>query len=110
MVFERACYNLKALNEAADKVKAITWSVNRKDQHFAKYMEIEKVFQFAADNVNSWLFDPDIELKQYRNMAYNYKGFKKSELDGELNRIKRYICNELNGILSMIRSGEVDYI
>lgn len=109
MEFNRAVYSLSKLTEAADMVKAINWNVQRKNEHFAKYMEIEKVFRFAADNINRWLFDPDFELKEYRQAAYNYKAYKADELNVMLRRRKHYICNELNAILSMIRSGEVDY-
>lgn len=109
MEMERACYSVSALNETADRVKAIDWHVNRKNEHFAKCTEIEKVFAFAADNLNRFLFDPEIELKDYRRMSYDFKSYKKTDLDQELNRLHRFIGNELNAILAMIRSGEVDY-
>lgn len=105
----RAVYSLSKLTEAADMVKAINWNVQRKNEHFAKYMEIEKVFRFAADNINRWLFDPDFELKEYRQAAYNYKAYKAEELNKMLRRQHRYICNELNAILTAINSGEVDH-
>lgn len=109
MKIARACYSVSKLKAAADMVKAINWSVNRKNEHFAKYTEIAKVFEFAAVNLNRWLFDPEIELKEYRNAAFNYKAYKAEELNKMLRRQYRYICNELNGILTAINNGEVDY-
>lgn len=108
MEYVKACYSMAKLNEAADMVKSIDKTVKRKNEHFAKCIELEKVFQFAADNINRWLFDPDIELKEYKAASYNYKAFTKQKLDQMFNQEYRYICNELNGILTMIHSGEVD--
>lgn len=109
MEIAKACYSVSKLRSAANMVKAINWNVKRKNEHFAKYAEIERVFQYCADYLNRWLFDPDIELKQYRNAAFNYKAYTMEELNSMLRQEKRYICNELNGILTMINSGEVDY-
>ena len=109
MEIAKACYSVSKLKAAADMVKAINWSVNRKNEHFAKYTEIAKVFEFAAVNLNRWLFDPEIELKEYRSAAFNYKAYKAEELNKMLRRQYRYICNELNGILTAINNGEVDY-
>lgn len=110
MEFTKACYSVSKLNAAADMVKATNWHVQRKNEHFAKYTEIAKVYQYAADNLNRWLFDPEIELKEYRQAAYNYKAHTAEELNKMLQRQYRYICNELNDILTAIRSGEVDHI
>ena len=109
MKFQKACYSISKLNEAADMVKEITWSVKKKNEHFAKYMEIEKVFAFASEHVNRFLFDPDIELCEYRKAAYYCGEYTAEQLNAMLHRAHRYICNELNDILSSIRSGEVDY-
>ena len=109
MKFEKACYSMAALNKAAGMVKAINWSVKRKNEHFAKWSEIEKVYNFCSENLNRFLFDPDIELKEYRQAAYNYKAYKAEELNSLLRQKYRYITNELNSILTSIRSGEVNY-
>lgn len=109
MEIAKACYSVSKLRTAADMVKAINWSVKRKNEHFAKYMEIAKVYQYASDNLNRWLFDPEIELKEYRQAAYNHKAYKAEELNKILRRQYRYICNELNAILTAINSGEVDH-
>lgn len=109
MEIAKACYSVSKLRAAVDMVKAINWSVKRKNEHFAKYMEIAKVYQYASDNLNRWLFDPEIELKEYRQAAYNHKAYKAEELNKMLRRQYRYICNELNAILTAINSGEVDH-
>jgi hypothetical protein len=105
-----ACYDMLKWSQAVEMVKAVKWSVSRKNQHFAKCMEIEKVFQFAAENLNWFLFNPEYELKTYRNMAYNFKAFKAETLNSELNRVKRFIYNELNDIRAMVENQEVDSI
>lgn len=109
MKLERACYSVAALNKAAEMVNAINWTVKRKNEHFSKFMEIEKVYNFCSENLNRFLFDPDIELKEYRQAAYNYKAYKAEELNSLLRQKYRYITNELNSILTSIRSGEVNY-
>lgn len=81
MEIAKACYSVSKLRAAADMVKAINWSVKRKNEHFAKYAEIAKVYQYAIDNLNRWLFDPEIELKEYRQAAYNHKAYKAEELN-----------------------------
>lgn len=108
MDFEKACYSMSALETAADMVKSIKWSARRKDEHFAKWNEVEKVYSYARDHINRFLFNPDIELRNYRNAAYYHKNYTKAELDSMLNMAHRHICNELNDILKMIRCGEVD--
>ena len=109
MEIAKACYSVSKLKAAADMVKAINWSVKRKNEHFAKCAEIEKVYQYASDHLNRFLFDPEIELSEYRKAAYNYKAYTAEELNGILSRKYRYICNELNGILTDINSGEVNH-
>ena len=108
MEIARACYSVSKLKAATDMVKAVNWNVNRKNEHFSKYMEIAKVFEFASVNLNRWLFDPEIELKEYRDAVFNYKAYKAAELNEMLRRNYRYIANELNDILKSINNGEVD--
>lgn len=109
MNIPRACYSLSKLNETVKMVKSVTWEAKTKKEHFAKWAEIEKVFQFASDNLNRFLFDPEIELKDYRRAAYSYQNYSKSELDEMLRFEHRYIANELNAIKRSIDLGEVDY-
>lgn len=108
MTATRACYSIPALRECARRIKAINWTVKHKNEHFAKCNEIEEVYQFAADYINSFLFDPDYELKHYRNMAYNFKNYTGKELNSALNQARLYICREITGIMTMISNGEVD--
>lgn len=110
MEFTKACYSVSKLNTAADMVKAVNWNVQRKNEHFAKYTEIAKVYQYAADHLNRWLFDPEIELKEYRNAAFHSKEYSKKELDQMLRQKYLYICGELNSIRTMIAADEVDHI
>jgi hypothetical protein len=108
MKFERACYSVSKLNKCANMIRATNWTVSRKNEHFAKCWEINEIFQYAADNINRWLFDPEIELKEYRRAAFDYKEYTKKELDSMLRLEYRFICSELNDIKAAIVTGEVD--
>lgn len=90
-------------------VNEVNWEVKHKNEHFAKCAEIRKICEFAEAHVNQILFDPDFVLDKYQRMAYNFKNYKKSELGQELRTVRRYICNELDGILQLVRTGEVDW-
>lgn len=108
MKTERMCYSIPALRECSKRIKAINWTVKHKNEHFAKCNEIAEVYQFAADHINEFLFDPTYELRDYRNMAYNFKNYTTKELNSRLNHAKLYICREINSIMNAILCGEVD--
>lgn len=110
MEFTRACYSISKLNNAANMIKEFNITAKRKNEHFAKYQELEKIFEYAALHLNTWLFDPYIELKEYRNASYNFKNYTKKELDNMLKHKVTYFKNECNAIMSAIRIGEVDSI
>lgn len=92
-------------------VKAVSWAeVRRKNAHFAKAAEIRPIAEYFAEHINRWLIDPDAKhdpFHDYFNAAYNYKNYTNKELNDMLKVCYRLIANELNGILTMIRTGEV---
>lgn len=110
MKYERATYSRSAVNTAARMVKSINWTCKRKNEYFALYMELEKIYTYCCDHVNKWLFDPDGDLKALRLASYDYKNYNKSEIDSMLQAARRHVSNELNEIWQLINSGEVNVI
>lgn len=47
MKLERACYSVAALNKAAEMVKAINWTVKRKNEHFQNSWRLKKYITFV---------------------------------------------------------------
>ena len=109
---EKATYSMTALQTCADMVKAVSWAeVRRKNQHFAKAMEIKPIAEYFRDNINWWLIDPEAKYDPfhiYFNAAYEFKAYTNKELNAMLKGCYRLVTNELNAILTMIRAGEVN--
>lgn len=103
---EVATYSYSALQKCADAVKATSWTVSRKAEHFSKCFEVQKVFWFCQERTDCLLFDPDFSPWHDYLKAVERKAGKK-ELDARLRECYRYLCRELNGILTMMRTGEV---
>ena len=109
MVSEKATYSNSAINEAIRRVKAINWTVSRKNHHFAKATELKAVFEYCNNNINRWLFDPDFwPMRDYFRAAYDYKQYTKKELDSLENSVKRFLQSELTSIHNMMITGEVN--
>ena len=106
---DKATYSYSALQKCADAVKATTWTVGRKAEHFSKCFEVQRVFWFCQERTDCLLFDPDFSPWRDYLKAVERKVGKK-ELDAWLRECYRYICRELNGILTLMRTGEVNAI
>lgn len=106
---DKATYSYSALQKCADAVKATTWTVGRKAEHFSKCFEVQRVFWFCQERTDCLLFDPDFSpWRDYLKAVEREAG--KKELDAWLRECYRYICRELNGILTLMRTGEVNAI
>lgn len=104
-----ATYSYSALQKCADAVKATSWTVGRKAEHFGKCFEVQKVFALCFKKTDCMLFDPDFSpWRDYRKAVERKAG--KKELDARLRECHRFLCRELNGILTMMRAGEVRMI
>lgn len=110
MTFTRACYSVFALNKAYQDAKAINITVTKKTEHFPKWQEVKAVYTFCEENINRWLFDPDGDLKKYREMAYNHKEYKKTDIDAELRRCVNHLLLELESIIRSVNAGDVDSV
>ena len=106
---DKATYSYSALQKCADAVKATTWTVDRKAEHFSKCFEVQRVFWFCQERTDCLLFDPDFSPWRDYLKAVERKDSKK-ELDARLRECRNYICRELNGILTLMRTGEVNAI
>lgn len=106
MKTETAIYSYSALQECADAVKATSWAVGRKAEHFGKCFEVQKVFALCFKKTDCMLFDPGFSPWYDYLKAVDRKDSKK-ELDARLRECHRFLCRELNGILTMMRAGEV---
>lgn len=99
-------YSRAELNVCAVKVKEYIhkWKGHKmkKAEFFTRACDLAKCYDYAASNLNDFLFAGSNHMKEFLNAAYDCKRFKISELETyEKNAIK-FICNELNDILAMI--------
>lgn len=109
MNVNRMCYSYSALYKCADAVKATTWTVRRSAEHFSKCFEIKKVFELCYAETRCLLFDPDFS-PWYDYMKAVERKYTKKELDRKLRACYLFLANELNAILSDMRSGEVNSV
>ena len=106
---QRACYSYSALTHCADAVKATNWTVRRSAEHFSKCFEVKKLFDLCYDETHCMLFDADFSPWADYMKAVERK-YTKKELDRKLRACYLFLANELNAILSDMRSGEVDSV
>lgn len=108
MEFEKAIYSYSAMDIAISMCKSLNVTVSRKNQHFAKAMELKELYSFCENNINSMLFEFDCTpIKEYFNASYNFKNYKKSELDNLLKQAKNYLKRELHSIYNDMVRGEL---
>lgn len=111
MDIPKMTYSYSAVMECISLVKKQTWTVSRKNQHFAKSLELQKVFDFCYEKTRCLLFsDGWNDLDIYRKHSYDYKNFTKKELDKELQALKRFLQGELTSIYNLMQNGEVNVI
>lgn len=108
MKFEKACYSMSLLMECIEDTKRFTMTVTRKNQYFAKYMELNAIYE-KAEKLNSILFDAEYYLKDFRNASHNYKVWSKKELHEMMKIAVRHLQWELTSIYNDIQKGELDY-
>lgn len=104
-----ATYSYAALQKCADAVKTTSWTVSRKAEHFSKCFEVRRLFWYCQERADCLLFEPDFSPWRDYLKAVERKASKK-ELDACLQVCYRYLCRELNGILTLMRTGEVNAV
>lgn len=115
LTFTRATYSQSALHECADKIKSASWTVKQKREHVEKcYGEVKQIFLFCFEKTGCLLFDTEYSpWKDYSRLLCNnevYKSHTKKEMDAALRQCYLFLAREINGILTMVRTGEVDCI
>ena len=106
-------YSRVALNACADMVKAYikhSKQVTRKNELFVLARELKDCYDYAADNLNSALFDFDFsDAYEFYKHSYDCKKWTVKELRMQEKNAVRFICNELNAILRMINTEPEKY-
>ena len=114
LTVEKMTYSYSAVKECADLVKKTNWTVPTKKEHFPKCFEIQKVFDFCLEKTGCMLFESDFsvwEIYEKRvNVDVEHGKVSKKELDQLLKDCYLFVARELNGILTMMSTGEVNAI
>lgn len=108
MNIEKMTYSWRKVRNCIDMCKGITWSVDRKIEHFAKACEVKKIFEYAEENLNRFLFDTALYAEPYLKAAYNHKIYSKQELDSMLKQCKNYLAWELSELYNDMMIGDVN--
>lgn len=99
-------YSRAELYTCAEMVEKylIKWKEHRmkKAEFFTRACELEKCYNYAADNLNSFLFADSNHMKELLNAAYRCKEYRNSELEAYERNATKYICDQLDDILAMI--------
>lgn len=112
MTLEKATYSYKKVYAACDLVKALNIDCKRKAEHFSIAGQIKEVTEKCYDLTGCILFDYEwnFSAQEYFKAAYNHKDHTKKALDSMGKAALRYLQNELTGILTMMKTGEVNSI
>lgn len=99
-------YSRSELYTCAEMVEKylLKWQKHRmkKAEFFTRACELEKCYNYAADNLNSFLFADSTHMKELLAAAYKCKAYKNSELEAYERNAAKYICDQLDDILAMI--------
>jgi len=111
MATELMTYYYSDLKKCADQIKTINQTVQHKNEHFSRASEIKKIQEYCFATTNDYNFNYEYShVQNYFNAAYNFKKYTKKELDIMLKQCYRYLGNEINGIISMGKSGELNLV
>lgn len=110
MVCEKATYSYSKVREACSLVKGLHTTCAKKLEHFPNAAEFKDVSEKCFELTGCVLFDYEwaYPVQRYFKSAYDCKRFTCKELDGLAHDALRYLQNELNGILTLMASGEVN--
>lgn len=109
MIFKKACYSLSALNECVDVVKKLPLTIGQKQHEYMCYGPLLNAYDFCFDKTKCLLFESEYSpWKDYAN-AVKAKMSKKYK-DMLYKNAVRFLQRELNGIKTMIMTGEIDCV
>lgn len=109
MIAEKATYSRRALEECVDKVKALNSTVQKRNQHFALMNEVHAAYDFCLEKTGCILFEYEYTPCQEYVRCYDTKP-SKIVMDKLLKQSVNYLKWELNGIATMMASGEVNVV
>lgn len=110
MTVEKATYSYRRVYEAYELVKALSIDCKRKTEHFSIACKLKEAGEKCKNLTGCISFDYEWNyyLRDYYNAAYNHKAYTKNQLDAMAKTALRYLQNELNGILCLMKTGEVN--
>ena len=110
MKLEKATYSYSAVRDCIDAAKNVNETVSKKAEHFAKWMEMQKLLDLCYNKTGCVLFERDWpqEYEIYTKMQNNPKQYTKKEMDRAAHCLLRYIKNQLVDIYNMMERGEVN--
>lgn len=109
---EKATYSYSKVYKACELVKAIDITCKHKIEHFTIASHIKDVTEECCKLTGCLLFDYtwNFAAQEYFKAAYNHENYTKKQLDSMAKTALRYLQNELNGILTLMKAGEVNSI
>lgn len=112
MTNEKATYSYSKVYQACELVKTLNIDCKRKAEHFSIASQIKETTEKCYNLTGCLLFDYEwnYTAQDYFKAAYNYKNHTKSALDSMAKIALRHLQNELNSILTMMKTGEVNSI
>lgn len=110
MKTEIATYSYKAVRECREKVYWTATTVRVKAEHWWKCYEIKKLFDECYDRTGCCLFDCDYSVWKDYSELVNRKDSLKKDMDITLKTCCRFLLGQLDAILEMMDSGEVNSV
>lgn len=116
MELEKATYSYKAVNECMTAIKKFTTTVQKRDEHFSKCFELEKLYDMCLEKTGCIIFDWEYTpMKKYHvavndGLCVKVRRVSKKEYDELLKRATRYLKIQIFEISKMMEYGEVNTI
>ena len=112
MTIEKATYSYSNVYQACELVKALNIDCKRKPEHFTIASQIKEATEKCYSLTGCLLFayEWNYIAQYYFKAAYNHKNYTKKQLDSMAKTALRYLQSELNGILTMMKTEEVNII
>lgn len=110
MKTEKAIYSYSAVLDCAKALKAASFTVQRKAEHFPKWREVKALFELCYEKTGCILFREDwsMELEAYTKAVGKIKEHSGKELNYLLHACERYLKNQIRSIYQMMEAGEVN--
>lgn len=110
MTREKMTYSYSAVADCMEAIKNAAWTVDKKAEHFAKWMEVKRLFDICYEKTGCVLFEEGwcSYLEDYTKMQNEPKFYTKKEMDKILRRCIEYLWRELILIKEAMEAGDVN--